>query len=67
MAGSKRLILLDTNIIIEAVRTGCWNGLRGHYDGSAVGADVVDAFDGRSFGRDSFPQPGLLTQRDADY
>jgi len=32
MAGSKRPILLDTNIIIEAVRTGCWNGLRGHYE-----------------------------------
>lgn len=31
MAGSNRLILLDTNIIIEAVRTECWNGLRGHY------------------------------------
>lgn len=25
------MILLDTNVIIEAVRTGCWNGLRGHY------------------------------------
>ena len=32
MAGSKRMILLDTNIIIEAVRTGCWNGLRGHHE-----------------------------------
>jgi len=31
MAGSNRLILVDTNIIIEAVRTECWNGLRGYY------------------------------------
>jgi len=32
MTGHKRTILLDTNIIIEAVRTGCWDGLRGHYE-----------------------------------
>jgi len=32
MAGSNRLILVDTNIIIEAVRTKCWNGLRGYYN-----------------------------------
>jgi hypothetical protein len=32
MTGRKRLILVDTNIIIEAVRTACWNGLRGHYE-----------------------------------
>jgi hypothetical protein len=32
MAGSNRLILVDTNIIIEAVRTECWNGLRGYYE-----------------------------------
>lgn len=31
MAGRNRLILVDTNIIIEAVRTECWNGLRGYY------------------------------------
>ncbi|MCK4237115.1 MAG: hypothetical protein KAX38_08335, partial [Candidatus Krumholzibacteria bacterium] len=31
MTGSNRLILVDTNIIIEAVRTECWNGLRGYY------------------------------------
>jgi hypothetical protein len=31
MTGSNRLILVDTNIIIESVRTECWNGLRGHY------------------------------------
>jgi hypothetical protein len=37
MAGKKRVILLDTNIIIEAVRTGCWNGLRGHYGLVTVG------------------------------
>lgn len=32
MTGHKRILLLDTNIIIEAVRTDCWNGLRGHYE-----------------------------------
>ena len=32
VTGHKRTILLDTNIIIEAVRTGCWDGLRGHYE-----------------------------------
>ena len=31
MTGRRRVILLDTNIIIEAVRTSCWNGLRGQY------------------------------------
>jgi hypothetical protein len=31
MTGSNRLILVDTNIIIEAVRTECWSGLRGYY------------------------------------
>ncbi|NIM18754.1 MAG: hypothetical protein GTO51_00655 [Candidatus Latescibacteria bacterium] len=31
MPGSNRLILVDTNIIIESVRTECWNGIRGHY------------------------------------
>ena len=31
MTGRRRVILLDTNIIIEAVRTRCWNGLRGQY------------------------------------
>lgn len=31
MTGSNRLILVDTNIIIEAVRTECWNGLCGYY------------------------------------
>ena len=31
MSGKKRIILVDTNIIIESVRNGCWNGLRGYY------------------------------------
>jgi hypothetical protein len=31
MAGSGTILLLDTNVIIESVRTKCWNGLRGHY------------------------------------
>jgi len=31
MTGSNRLVLVDTNIIIEAVRTECWSGLRGYY------------------------------------
>jgi hypothetical protein len=31
MTGSNRIILVDTNIIIESVRTECWKGLRGHY------------------------------------
>ena len=32
MTGRRRVLLIDTNIIIEAVRTGCWNGIRGHYE-----------------------------------
>lgn len=32
MTGQRPPILVDTNIIIEAVRTGCWNALRGRYD-----------------------------------
>ena len=32
MTGHKGTLLLDTNIIIEAVRTECWNALRGHYE-----------------------------------
>ena len=32
MMGCRQVVLVDTNIIIEAVRTRCWNGLRGHYE-----------------------------------
>ena len=46
MTGSKRLILLDTNIIIEAVRTGCWNGLRGCYGFVTVKKCVEEARSG---------------------
>lgn len=31
MTGRRRIVLIDTNIIIEAKRTVCWHGLRGHY------------------------------------
>ena len=29
--------LVDTNIIIEAVRTGCWNALTTHFSGQPGG------------------------------
>jgi len=29
-------VLVDTNIIIEAVRTGCWNGLTTHFSAETV-------------------------------
>jgi len=35
--GERTVILVDTNVIIEAVRTGCWNALRGHYMVVTVG------------------------------
>lgn len=44
--GKKRLLLLDTNIIIEAVRTGCWDGLRGQYDLVTVEKCREEAFSG---------------------
>lgn len=58
MAGNKRLILLDTNIIIEAVRIGCWNGLRGHYELVTVEKCREEAQSG--FGR----KPGYVVVED---
>lgn len=39
-------ILVDTNIIIEAVRTDCWRALSGHYDLVTVAECAVEAQSG---------------------
>jgi hypothetical protein len=58
----KRVVLLDTNIIIEAVRTGCWNGLMGQYWIVTVEECAVEARSGK--GR----TPGYVevTEKDLD-
>jgi hypothetical protein len=56
--GNNRIILLDTNIIIEAVRVECWNGLRGSYDLVTVEKCREEAQSG--FGR----RPGYVDVKD---
>lgn len=56
--GKKRLLLLDTNIIIEAVRTGCWKGLCGHYELITVEKCREEAFSGEA------RRPGYVTVED---
>jgi hypothetical protein len=41
-----QIILLDTNIIIEAVRTRCWNALAGHFTVETVEKCLEEALTG---------------------
>lgn len=60
MDREERVLLVDTNIIIEAVRTGCWNALTGYYS-------VVTVVECRSEARsgDAF-RPNYITVSDKD-
>jgi len=60
MAGSNRPILVDTNIIIEAVRIGCWNGLRGCYKLVTVESCREEALSGVA------RTPGYVVIRNSD-
>ena len=61
MAGGKRVVLADTNIIIEAIRTGCWNGLTGHYDVVTVERCREEALSGKGW------SPGYVEVAEANF
>jgi hypothetical protein len=54
----RRIILVDTNIIIECVRAGCWKAIVGHYQVESVKKCCEEARTGD--GR----RPGYVTVKD---
>ena len=43
-----QIVLVDTNIIIEAIRTKCWKGLKGHFQMRTVEKCFEEAATGRA-------------------
>jgi hypothetical protein len=57
---SGQVVLVDTNIIIEAVRTGCWSALTGYFRMETVEKCREEARTGRAY------RPGYVTVHEKD-
>ncbi|MBI4529877.1 MAG: hypothetical protein HY695_39260 [Deltaproteobacteria bacterium] len=55
-----QIVLVDTNIIIEAIRTGCWSALTGYFRVETVEKCREEARSGRAY------RPGYITVRERD-
>lgn len=57
----RQAVLVDTNIMIEAVRTGCWNAIKSHFDVHTVEKCVEEARTGDRYrpGYVAVPEPAL--------
>lgn len=55
-----QIVLVDTNVIIEAIRTHCWAALRGHYGIATVEKCVEEARTGDAY------RPGYVAVEDED-
>jgi hypothetical protein len=55
-----RVVLVDTNIIIEAIRVGCWAALTGYFRMETVAKCREEARTGRGY------RPGYVTVTDED-
>lgn len=65
MAGSQppRVVLLDTNVIIEAVRTNCWNALTGGFQSETVEECRLEALKGDTTRRGYVPVSVVQLER----
>lgn len=60
------LILLDTNVIIEATRVGCWKSLVGHYRMKTVEKCVEECATGNQRSRNPVPVDTILLSKQLD-
>jgi hypothetical protein len=53
-------VLVDSNVIIEAIRTGCWNALTGHFQVETADKCREEARTGRAYA------PGYVVVQERD-